>query len=50
VQLEGLHGAGITGFGLIGARASDSVYAATFLQLTVSYIPTPGPSPTLTRT
>jgi porin len=71
------YGAGITGFGLIGERASDSmgagvafsrlnpnlfarpselmlqayyqahVYAATFLQPTVSYIPTPGASPTL---
>jgi len=71
------YGAGITGFGLIGSRASDSMglgvglsqlnqnifnrqnelmfqayyqahlYAAIFLQPTVTYIPTPGESPTL---
>jgi porin len=71
------YGAGITGFGLIGSRASDSMgagvafsrlnpnlfardselmfqgyyqahlFATTFLQPTVSYIPTPGASPTL---
>lgn len=71
------YGAGITGFGLLGNRASDSMglgvglsrlnpvlfarpselmlqgyyqahlFATTFLQPTVSYIPTPGLSPTL---
>ena len=71
------YGGGITGFGLIGSRASDSMgfgvglsktepepipaaeradvpglhqahlFASVFLQPTVSYIPTPGLSPTL---
>jgi len=59
------YGAGVTGFGLIGSRALDSMglgvglsklnqnlfrrdlFAATFLQPTVTYIPTPGLSPTL---
>jgi porin len=71
------YGGGITGFGLIGSRASDSMgfgvglskmnpnlfqrpyelmfqayyqahlFASIFLQPTVSYIPTPGLSPTL---
>lgn len=71
------YGAGITGFGLIGERASDSIgvgfglsmlnqnifrrqselmfqayyqahlYASIFLQPTITYIPTPGLSPTL---
>ncbi|MFO1161848.1 MAG: carbohydrate porin [Reyranellaceae bacterium] len=71
------YGAGITGFGLIGERARDSmgmgiavsrlnpnlferptevmlqayyqahVYGTTFLQPTVTYIPTPGVSPTV---
>ena len=69
------YGAGMTGFGLIGSRARDSMgfgvgvsrlnpnlfarqtevmfqvyyqahlFAATFLQPTISYIPTPGLSP-----
>jgi porin len=71
------YGAGITGFGLIGKRAADSMgagvafsrlnpslfarpselmfqayyqahlFASAFLQPTISYIPTPGMSPTL---
>ena len=71
------YGAGITAFGLVGNRASDSMgaglalsrlnpvlfarpselmlqayyqaplFATTFLQPTVTYIPTPGASPTL---
>ena len=71
------YGAGVTAFGLIGSRASDSMgmgvglskmnqnlfhrqselmfqayyqahlFATTFLQPTISYIPTPGLSPTL---
>ena len=71
------YGAGISGFGLIGSRESDSMgmgvsltklnpnlferqyelmfqvyyqahlFATTFLQPTVTYIPTPGASPTL---
>jgi porin len=71
------YGGGITGFGLIGSRASDSMgfgvglskmnpnlfqrpyelmfqayyqahlFASVFLQPTISYIPTPGLSPTL---
>ncbi len=71
------YGAGITGFGLIGSRASDSIglgvglsqlnqnifqrqnelmfqgyyqahlFSTTFLQPTLTYIPTPGASPTL---
>jgi porin len=71
------YGAGVTGFGLIGSRESDSLgmgvgltrlnanlferqyelmfqayyqahlFATTFLQPTVTYIPTPGASPTL---
>ena len=71
------YGGGITGFGLIGSRASDSMgfgvglskmnpnlfqrpyelmfqayyqahlFAATFLQPTVTYVPTPGAAPDL---